>query len=119
MGRRALTTPPDESARSPRLSPNEHLRLLTELLRPAGPELARRWLAALLLVPEEERAGLVAEIERRIVRTYAEDDRDAIEMHVVSPPVQRDGYVEQIHTTYEVMRTDDDPPATRDAEATG
>lgn len=99
--------------------------MLIELLRPAGPELGRRWLAALLLVPEGERERLVQEIERRIVEAYASgQDAQAgrpVEMHVVSPPVQRDGYIEQIHTTYEVVRAEErhangDAP---DAEAAG
>lgn len=99
--RQALIKPPSESRESPRLSPNEHLSLLIELLRPERVELSRRLIAALMLVPEAERDALVGEIERRIVRTYAEEDR-LIEMHVVGPPVQRDGYIEQIHTTYAV-----------------
>lgn len=101
--RQALIKPPSELPASPRLSPNEHLSLLVELLRSEGAELSRRWVAALLLVPEQEREALVADIERRIVKTYAERLPDKfIEMHVVGPPVQRDGYVEQIHTTYAV-----------------
>lgn len=55
---------------SPVLLPNDHLTMLTELLRPLGPELGRRWLAALLLVPEAERGALVAAIEEQIVREY-------------------------------------------------
>jgi hypothetical protein len=35
-----------------------------------GPELARRWVAALLLVPESERESLVKAIEEQIVREY-------------------------------------------------
>ena len=56
-----------------------------------------------MLVPDTERAALVAEIERRVVDTYTRDDR-LIEMTVVGPPVQRDGYIEQVHTTYAVAR---------------
>jgi len=47
--------------------------MLTELLRPLGPELGRRWLAALLIVPEEEREALVAAMEEQIVREYGRD----------------------------------------------
>lgn len=50
--------------------PCDHLAMLTELLRPMGPELGRRWLAALLLVPEEEREALVSAMEEQIVREY-------------------------------------------------
>ena len=61
-------TPP---AASGPLSPNDHVRMLIELLKPAGPELARRWLAALLLVPESEREAVVDAVERQIVGEYA------------------------------------------------
>lgn len=36
-----------------------------------GPELARRWLAALALVPEGERAAVVEAVERQIAAEYA------------------------------------------------
>jgi hypothetical protein len=36
-----------------------------------GPELARRWLGVLLLVPQDERGALVAEMERRATELYA------------------------------------------------
>lgn len=48
--------------------------MLIELLRPTGPELARRWVAALLLVPEDERADVVDSVEKRIVETYGPGD---------------------------------------------
>ncbi len=44
--------------------------MLTELLRPASPELARRWLAALLIVPESERAAVVDAVEKQIVDEF-------------------------------------------------
>lgn len=77
--------------------------MLVELLRPAGPELARRLVAALMMVPEAERARVVSEIERRVVEAYG-TERPPSEVTVVSAPVQRDGYVEEVHTTYEVVR---------------
>lgn len=40
--------------------------MMIELLRPAGPELARRWLAAFTMVPESEREGVVQAVERQI-----------------------------------------------------
>lgn len=52
------------------LCPNDHLRLIVEVLRPHGVELARRWISALMLAPENERAGIVQAIERRMVETY-------------------------------------------------
>jgi len=44
--------------------------MLIELLKPAGPDLARRWLAPLMLVPHAEREAVVAEVERSIVSEY-------------------------------------------------
>ncbi len=63
------STPPP--AASPTLLPNDHVRMLVELLRPCGPELARRWLAALMLVPPDQRKGVVEAVEQQIVREYA------------------------------------------------
>ncbi len=48
--------------------------MLIELLKPAGPERARRWVAALMLVPEDERDGVVDSVEARIVETYGHGD---------------------------------------------
>jgi hypothetical protein len=77
--------------------------MLVELLKPAGPDLARRWLAALLLVDREDRPALVAEIEKRVASVYRKDaPADGRQVEVVYPPVQREGYVEQVTTTYEV-----------------
>jgi hypothetical protein len=80
------------------LSPAEHLRMLVELLQPAGPDLARRWVAALLAVARDDRAALVEEIERRVAARYGDDALR--ELHVRTGPVQRDGYIEEIETTY-------------------
>ena len=85
------------------LSQGDHVRLLIELLQPAGPDLARRWLAALMLVPREEREALVEEIEAKIAEVYAGDTnvhRDEVEVHVTGLAVQKDGYVEQVTRTY-------------------
>lgn len=109
---------PPEPAESPTLFPNDHLRMLIELLRPSGAELARRWVAVLLLVPTEEREAVVASIERRIAELYADpaddepagmapaeteegaSDAGSPMLHVASDPVQREGYVEQEIRTY-------------------
>lgn len=104
---------PGVSDESPKLSPNDHLRMLVELLRPLGTELGRRWLAALLAVPEGERAALVAEVERRIaelgcpmadVESPAGDGgaADGREFRVISSPVERNGFTEHTETMYEV-----------------
>ncbi|MDX2148660.1 MAG: hypothetical protein SFZ23_14195 [Planctomycetota bacterium] len=61
---------PSASAASGTLLPSDHVKMLVELLQPVGIELARRWLAALLLVDREEREQVVATIERRIVELY-------------------------------------------------
>lgn len=80
--------------------------MLVELLQPAGPELARRWLSALLLAPREERESLVRAVEAKVAQlfgTKAPLDRSPAEdreLTVISPQVQKEGYVEQIETTY-------------------
>lgn len=93
--------------------------MLVELLRPATPELARRWLAALLLVPESERASLVASVEDRIVETYLSGPGPSKEappvsegeVVVVYPPVSREGYSEQIERVYTVRPAAEVSPA--------
>lgn len=48
--------------------------MLIELLRPTGPELARRWVAALMLVPEDVREQVVEAVEAQIVADYTSND---------------------------------------------
>lgn len=107
--RRGLTQQPRKGSvpdQSRTLSPDDHLRMLIELLRPVGAELGRRWLAALLLAPREDRESIVIAAERRLVETYGggagpgEASADAPEVRVRSAPVQRDGHVEQVERTY-------------------
>lgn len=89
--------------------------MLVELLRPVGPELARRWLAVLALVDPADREALVAELERRAVDQYAPVKREqppktkpkarAIkpssgEMTLIHPPQQKQGYVEIVEVSY-------------------
>ncbi|MEL6796240.1 MAG: hypothetical protein AAFO89_05395 [Planctomycetota bacterium] len=40
--------------------------MLIELTKSTGPDLARRWLAALTLVPEHDRESVVRAVERQI-----------------------------------------------------
>jgi hypothetical protein len=61
----------------------------------------------LLVVGESEREAIVAAIEKRVVETYGiardypdPNDAQLPEVTVVHPPIQREGYVEQIETTY-------------------
>ncbi len=119
------------------LLPSDHVRLLVELLRPLTPELARRWLSALLLVPGEERSAVVARVERAIVDAYSgtsslaepidprgarehpidlpaipPDDRaEERQVHVVYPPRQREGFVEQVVRTYQRQGDAPDGPS--------
>lgn len=65
--------PMPEPGPSGALSPSDHLRLLVDLLKPIGPELARRWVAALILIPEEERLAVIESVEAEIVRQYGSD----------------------------------------------
>lgn len=41
-------------------------------MKPAGPELARRWLAVLTLVPEGDREAVVRAVERQIHAEFTE-----------------------------------------------
>lgn len=94
-----------ERGELPTLFPSDHVRMIVELLRPAGPELGRRWLAALLLVPEAERVAVVEAIEAKLASTYGRPhapgggERTIV---VRYPPVQREGYVEETERTYSV-----------------
>lgn len=83
------------------LSPNDHARMLVEMLQAGNVELGRRWMAALFLAPEAERAAIVAAIERRMQATYGMSPAptDAA-LDIAEPPRQRDGYVEQVVRTY-------------------
>jgi hypothetical protein len=92
-------TPDQQPSPSPPLSPAHHLKMLVELLQPAGPDLARRWLAALLLVPRAERESIVAAVEARISELYP-IGIEPPQVHVVHPPVQHNGFTEQVTTTY-------------------
>lgn len=75
--------------------------MLVELLRPAGPDLARRWLAALLVVPREDREAVVEAVERRVAAIYPLGPGvSAEEVTVIHPPRQGDGCVEQVEVTY-------------------
>lgn len=75
--------------------------MLLQLLEPAGPELARRWVAALMLVPGDEREAVVRGVERRIVEEYGGSEPER-QVRVRRGPVQREGYVEEVISTYEV-----------------
>lgn len=122
---------PAEPGRSPTPSPADHVRTLVELLRPAGPDLARRLVAALLLAPADEREAIVSSIETKMVELYAPlgaddpidkqiaqtsadqtDDQPRM-MNVIDPPVQRDGFVEQTIHTYEIK---EDEPGEQSAD---
>jgi len=53
------------------LLPNDHLELLVELMRAGSIELTRRWVSALMLVPESERESIVDAVEAQIVADYS------------------------------------------------
>ena len=99
-------------------SQGDHIRMLIELLQPTGPDLARRWLAALLLVPRDERQSVVESVEQRIASMFDPDaplaSTDDEEIDIVFPPVQRTGYVEQTHKTYARKHDPADDEATGD-----
>ena len=113
---KGLLKPGIEQGESQMPSQGDHVQMMIELLQPTGPDLARRWLAALLLVPREDREAVVESIEDRITATYADQQSSAQaaqtgtgaasdhlspdEIDVVNPPVQHDGYTVQVRTTY-------------------
>jgi len=92
--------------------------MLIELLQPTGPDLARRWLAALLLVPRDDRLSVVESVEQRIASMFEHDapaeSADDDEIDIVFPPVQRKGYVEQTHKTYARKPEEGEDKATAD-----
>lgn len=123
--------------------PNDHVKALVELLRGQTPDLARRWLSALLIVPERERESVVSAVERGIVAEYPqtvesneritragarelrgvdasavepataspidqhratnEGEQENTQFRVVYPPVQKQGYVETMEKSFEVV----------------
>ncbi|MCC6427411.1 MAG: hypothetical protein IT435_11390 [Phycisphaerales bacterium] len=46
------------------------------MLQPLGPELVRRWVAALLLVHREDREAVVKAVEQRLSKLYPLDAMD-------------------------------------------
>lgn len=52
------------------LSPNDHLSMMLELCKPESMGMIRRWVSALMLVPEGERAGVVRAVEKQIVEEF-------------------------------------------------
>lgn len=93
------------------LSPNDNVRMIVELLRlsgGSGAELVRRWVAALLNVPEEERGAVVEAVEARLAEEYdlprlfgsAQPDEEPL-LHISEEARQRDGYTEVLVHSYE------------------
>lgn len=102
---RETTTPSSAPSGSPALFPNDHARTLIELLKgftPEGSDLIRRWVAALLLVPEHERAGVVSAVEARIATTYAEHANANADptVYIRSAAVQHEDHIEETETAY-------------------
>lgn len=105
---------PDES---PTLLPNDHARMLVELLRlSGGAALMRRWVAALLNVPADEREQTVRAVEERIASEYdmpelsraATLGESQTVFDISSEPVQRDGYTEVVVRSYAPAKKADD-----------
>lgn len=44
--------------------------MLIELIRPTGPELARRWMAALVMVPPDQRQAVLDAVEAQIAEEF-------------------------------------------------
>lgn len=92
--------------------------MLVELLRLSGgqgAELARRWLAALMLAPATEREAIVQAVEARMTELYdaaqpavddgatgdAPGEDEGPLLHISTEPVQRPGYIERMVRSYE------------------
>ncbi|MEO1277915.1 MAG: hypothetical protein AAFV77_03050 [Planctomycetota bacterium] len=77
--------------------------MLVEILRPAGAELARRWIACLMLAPEVEREAIVRSVEQRMAELYLSNETQSERtVNVEHPPEQREGFIEQKVSTYAV-----------------
>lgn len=61
---------PSGSSASVTLSPNDHTKMLVELLQRLGPELVRRWVASLLTVDRDEREAMVEMVEKYVAEHY-------------------------------------------------
>lgn len=59
-----------------------------------------------MLAPESEREAIVDSIERRMTELYLKSDEPR-NVNVAHPPEQREGFIEQKFTTYEVNEPDD------------
>lgn len=79
------------------LLPNDHAKMLVDLLRASGgegAELLRRWVAALMTAPAEERRAIVEAVEQRITELYASDAATEPLLHLESHPKPREGFTE-------------------------
>lgn len=65
-----LLQSPSGSSDSVTLSPNDHTKMLVELLQRLGPELVRRWVASLLTVDRDEREAMVDMVEKYVAEHY-------------------------------------------------
>lgn len=86
----------------PGLCPNDHLRLLTELLKPEVTPLVRRWVAALMLADEAQRLSIVEAVEARIVRAFVESP---------DVPIHRPGHASDPEVLAEVKPKDTMAPS--------
>jgi hypothetical protein len=109
--------PSDPSPTSPTLSPQDHVALLVGMLKHAEPELIRRWVAALLMVDEADRQRVVEAVEARIVETYTSVSNQRTEFDLVHPPKDKQGYIEQVVTTYAVRDGTSNAPAAKPGRA--
>lgn len=97
--------------------PQDHVALLVGMLKHAEPELVRRWVAALLIVDAGDRARVVEAVEARIIETYGGGGKTPAEFDVVHPPTDKQGYVEQVVTTYAVRGQPGNAPVSKPGRA--
>lgn len=82
--------------------------MLIELLRLSGnPDLVRRWVAALMNVPADERESVVLAVEQHLASEFelppaiaAASAANVPEFDIASAPSKRDGYTEVVVRTY-------------------
>lgn len=67
-----LRPSPQVQSGSQGLSPNDHLTMMLELCKPESMGMVRRWVAALMLVPEDQREGIVQAVEKQIVDDFVD-----------------------------------------------
>lgn len=54
------------------LSPNDHMVMMLEMCKPESMAMIRRWVAALMIAPEDQREAIVLAVEKQIVEEFVD-----------------------------------------------